>query len=397
MISSFWATAGGWTQRYLENIFNKVSNNDSYNNNYVTNNDSHYQTVASAAQNGDLINIVDDRSTRKSVYFNNSINKRVIILRLDDVQAFAWGNISMKITDSVLERNMSITLGVIPRYIKDDKMLFEYLKNVSNDKRIEIAQHGVNHSFNEYQMLTEDEAFKITNSSIVNIAEISGRYPMTLIPPYNSLNNTAVSRALMRLGFKIISNDYGVFNYDGYIMNIGYSTTTSTDAGLVPVKDIINECNMALNKTRICVITIHPQDYATDKNLLDTEKFSTFINLLDALKEIDAKSITFAELSKDEYTEGGIINNVEQVKQGNVGEWNQDYVYSTDVAPSWTFGNCDCDRIKIMKHMLPTGDDEQDKRINYLMEIIAWDYKFNTVNEMWNYCIKKNFDMNSSI
>src|SRR5665811_2182360 len=153
-------------------------------------------------------------------------------------------------------------------------------------------------------------------------------------------------------------------------------------------------CIRDRNKTRICVITIHPQDYATDKNLLDTEKFSTFINLLDALKEIDAKSITFAELSKDEYTEGGIIDNVEQVKQGNVGEWNQDYVYSTDVAPSWTFGNCDCDRIKIMKHMLPTGDDEQDKRINYLMEIIAWDYKFNTVNEMWNYCIKKNFDMN---
>jgi outer membrane lipoprotein-sorting protein len=54
MISSFWATAGGWTQRYLENIFNKVSNNDSYNNTYVTNNNSHYQTVASAAQNGDL-------------------------------------------------------------------------------------------------------------------------------------------------------------------------------------------------------------------------------------------------------------------------------------------------------------------------------------------------------
>jgi hypothetical protein len=100
--------------------------------------------------------------------------------------------------------------------------------------------------------------------------------------------------------------------------------------------------------------------------------------------------------SVKEYTEGDIINSTKPIEQVNVREWAQDDIW-TDGTPSWTFGSCDCDRLRILKYMLPTGDDKQKKRINYVMEIIAWDYKFYTVNEMWNYCIKRNFDMNSSI
>jgi hypothetical protein len=67
------------------------------------------------------------------------------------------------------------------------------------------------------------------------------------------------------------------------------------------------------------------------------------------------------------------------------------------MSSSWTFGTCDCDRLKIMKYLVPTGNETQDKRINGLMESIAWSYNYYTVDDMLNYCIRSNYNMSGPI
>jgi peptidoglycan/xylan/chitin deacetylase (PgdA/CDA1 family) len=335
------------------------------------------------------IEIIDDRPVRQNVRFNYSINKRVVILRLDDVQAFAWNNLTIEIINDVLKRNLSITLGVIPQYLSDDKIMRNYLRNVSRNPHIEIAQHGYDHKDNEYKYLSEEEAYKTTNIGLSEIVNVTGRYPVTFIPPNNIINGSNTTNALSSLGFKIISGDVR-FEYDNNIMNMGFSTSTLNDSGsddsviepLQHVEKIIADCLLTIEDTNICVIMMHPQDYSLDNGSADPEKINNYlIPLLDSIAN-NIKSITFSDLMSPEYKEGD----------------NKmiDIAYATEESPSsWSFGNSDCQRYKISYDLLPTGNSSTDATIKSHMEIIAWDYGLRDHNEMRDYCIKRGFDMDN--
>src|SRR3989338_8323661 len=57
------------------------------------------------------------------------IQKNTIILRLDDIAAWTYKDISRDIINEVLERNMSITLGVIPEYLEKDRRVVNWLNS----------------------------------------------------------------------------------------------------------------------------------------------------------------------------------------------------------------------------------------------------------------------------
>ena len=86
--------------------------------------------------------------------------------------------------------------------------------------------------------------------------------PTTFIPPFNVMSDTS-RKAAKDLSIQVISS-IGTGVYD-------YHTTTSNfdEKRILPVQTILRECNKAFLEKNICVIMMHPQDYATKEKTLD--------------------------------------------------------------------------------------------------------------------------------
>lgn len=224
--------------------------------------------------------------------------ERIIVLRMDDVQGYLWREETINLTDTVLAHNLSITLAVIPdSKLDNDTELRHYLIVKSKDSRIEIAQHGLKHTPDEFVNISESDAYNATLSGSNILENFLRVKPVTFIPPYNTYNNNTTI-ALSKLNFSIISgekNDSGIINN---ISRFGFDAKTkkSTESELIPIPIILDECNTSLKEKNICVIMIHLQDYVDKNGNMNNTKYLEFVKLLDGVKSLDAKSITFKDL-----------------------------------------------------------------------------------------------------
>lgn len=94
--------------------------------------------------------------------------ENVIILRLDDVQAFAWSDISIKMMNDALDADMPIVAGIIPYQIQEDTKITHFLKR--NECNIEFALHGYAHREKEgrYSEETSGEFSSLNYNSTKN-------------------------------------------------------------------------------------------------------------------------------------------------------------------------------------------------------------------------------------
>ena len=228
-------------------------------------------------------------------------DKKIIILRMDDVQKYAWSNLVMNITNEILKRDMSITLGVIPNGIGQDKNITKYLRAKIKDPRIEIAQHGTNHLEYEYKYLNGSATYDLALSGFEEMIKTLRIRPTTFIPPNNEYNEH-MTEELSKLGFTIISTK-DEYKFDGDMFHIGLTIQTKylENEELVPIKDILSSCNVSIDQKNICVINIHPEDFVYKNGNLDKNKYKKFIKLLnelEKLKKLDIEFKTFKDLIK---------------------------------------------------------------------------------------------------
>lgn len=90
-----------------------------------------------------------------------SESQKNIVLRLDDVQSYAWTDVSRQIIDDARANNFPVVLGVIPHNIREDGAMYDYLREVRCD--VEFAIHGWDNRFDEegnaeFQILSERDA-----------------------------------------------------------------------------------------------------------------------------------------------------------------------------------------------------------------------------------------------
>jgi len=231
-------------------------------------------------------------------------DKPAYILRLDDVQTPLWSEISMKIINDTLNRNMSISVGVIPdRDRPDPDGILEFLREHENNPRFEIVQHGFSHSDYEYANLSMNEAQSITMKGLRELYRDYNTYPVTFIPPNNALppDKNSTPDVLGGMGFRIISTS-GDIRYEGKILNVGCNVVTkkSGTSTLKSTEEIIKGSEEDFKKQNLSVIMIHPQDYAgADKRTLDPSKYASYLEMLQELKNTKAQSITFRDLLKE--------------------------------------------------------------------------------------------------
>lgn len=212
--------------------------------------------------------------------------EKVIILKMDDVE-INWKNAVINLTETVLSKNMSVTLGVVPTQIDDE--LKKYLIDKTKDfSRIEIAQHVTYHKKNEFKYLSKSETYDIIKFGNEKIKNTLGIKAITFIPNYNINQNANI---LSELGFKMVSTGKNEYRYDGNLLIVGTTKQTRNST------DIIDSCKILLEQKNICVVNIHPQDYINKStNTLDNSRYNKFVKLLDQLKMLNTKFVTFKYL-----------------------------------------------------------------------------------------------------
>jgi len=228
----------------------------------------------------------------------NEPKENSIILRMDDVGTGRHVEEMKELVEIALQRDLSVSLAVIPNKLEEDRSLVTWLNSFKDDDRIEIVQHGFKHSENEFISLTKEESLESISRGRNIIFNQLNIVPITFIPPYNEYSYFTLE-ALQDLGFYINSAKEDEYLINEEFANIGYSARTfefGNNEEFVPVSEVISDCKSGLKENNLCVIMIHPQDYLIDGEM-NQEKYNEFIKMLDQLEQLNAEFITFKDLA----------------------------------------------------------------------------------------------------
>ena len=221
-----------------------------------------------------------------------------IIIRLDDAQAFAWNTIVRNLTDAANRKGMPVVLGVIPKGIGQDPVIRNYLLDKIRTNKIEVAIHGTRHTEAEYGNLTETEAHALIKEGLEEIYAALKVCPTTFIPPGLKCSD-GVTKALSAHGIRTISAGKDEYNFSGNILFAGYTIPAKLPGNTSRVDEVLYECEYALMKRNLCIILVHPQDYALEDMIsLDENAYAEYIMLLQGLEKTGAKFVTFRDLLK---------------------------------------------------------------------------------------------------
>ncbi len=222
-----------------------------------------------------------------------------VILRLDDVQAFGWSNLSLSMMRDAHARDLPIVAGVIPFELEQNTSLVRFLRH--NQCNVEIALHGYTHNDEgvayseagraEFEHLSYRAASKrlaLADEAITNL--VPHYEPVSFIPPQNKLS-PAAERSLYEAGIHVVSTEgQKHFDYDAAAWNYN-------EERFVPTNEIMAQCDATFARgDDLCVIMLHPQDYTSGGERRARGKYHEYRMLLSTLAEReDVAVMTFAQ------------------------------------------------------------------------------------------------------
>lgn len=220
----------------------------------------------------------------------SNVSNRTVVLRIDDIQAYAWRETSMKMITDATDRNIPITLGVIPVGMGEDTQFVNFLKNYSC--KIELALHGFTHNSKkgedvpEFASYSKKEALTRIKEGRNLMRSITTEPILSWVPPLN-IQSTGTIEALSELGFTHSSAE-GEGKFDMNASTYIYGSNV-----LVAPEKVVESCRKAFETSSYCIIMIHPQDFANGL-IHNQEKYQQYyLELLDALTK---EGVTFSRL-----------------------------------------------------------------------------------------------------
>ena len=224
------------------------------------------------------------------VPIQSSLSNKTVILRVDDIQGYAWSETSEKMIIDAEALGIPLTLGVIPAGLTDDTELVSFLKN--HGCSVEFAQHGLTHhggkdgSLPEFGTSSKNEAYSLIQKGRDILKNITNDLIVSWIPPLNEHSQGTID-ALRELGFTHLSSEgEGTFDYDAATFR--YDTNV-----LVSPEEVIKSCIKTFKTSTYCVVMLHPQDFA-DGLAHDQEKYKRYY--LDLLDGLMSEGVTFSRL-----------------------------------------------------------------------------------------------------
>ena len=220
------------------------------------------------------------------------LSNRMVVLRIDDIQAFGWEDISERMINDALKEAVPVVLGVIPHDLAWPNPMYQYLKKINCS--VEIAQHGWLHQGEhveetpEFQNLNESEAEQKILSGKKILSGITN-HPLIAFIPSENVYSTGTALALRKNGFLVLSSQ-GKRHFD-------YTAATYDFQKHAPVSvpDIVKKCDEHFKKSDVCVVMLHPQDYSTNGKL-DADKYRAFGDLIAAFRQQNLTFVRFRDI-----------------------------------------------------------------------------------------------------
>lgn len=212
----------------------------------------------------------------------------MVVLRLDDVQAFAWRDISIEMMRDAIDRNMKISSITIPVQLNTDKALTTFLK--TNQCNIELVLHGYDNTGDppEFAFLTQEQANQKIDLGLAELSQINSQKVNFFVPPENTYS-PGTSLAIKAKQMHISAEGGGYYDYNA-------TTYDFTHNKLHDQAHVITECEARIVTDNICILMLHPQDFADDAGQKDIQKYATYLGLLEYLQRKEYRVVTFSEL-----------------------------------------------------------------------------------------------------
>jgi len=257
---------------------------------------SGFYIIHASLENDNNFDFLIKQFNRCKPVVQNYSNEK-IVLRVDDVQAFAFADVSKKIIEDANKYNMKLVLGIIPKSFLEDQKTVNAIK--MNQCNLEIALHGWDHTISEdnnsheFEYLDQEEASIRINKGEKELKKIFNIKTETFIPPGNQISDGTV-QAIKKSEIKYISADNRNEKFDMSVATYNFIENKPRSN-----QEVLDTCDNIFKENKFCVIVIHPQDYTTNGNL-DEEKYSDYLNLLGELRKRNVYSATFSELGKED-------------------------------------------------------------------------------------------------
>lgn len=229
-----------------------------------------------------------------------SSTDRLAILRLDDVQAFGWTDISITLMEEALARDMPVVAGTIAKNISSDPVLERFMR--THGCNIEVALHGYSHGTGaiaephqldygaEFANLNDGEARIRLTEALQELATFTTTPIVSFIPPENRLS-TSSRLVLPEFGLRYLSSE-GTGPYDYHAASWDFMTQH-----YLPARTTITDCVRRYQAGEtLCVIMLHPQDYAQADGSIDPDLLNDYRQLLDWLQSFAVGVVTFRDL-----------------------------------------------------------------------------------------------------
>jgi len=232
----------------------------------------------------------------------NMPEERTVILRIDDITP--WNNLNLMeaMTREIIDRDYGASLGIIPKRMEEDRELIIWLQEINQNEKVELSQHGHEHSFEEFGNLNYEQALEKIELGKEIMMKYFGEIPLNFIPPYNLASNETID-ALKDSGFKTYSGGTRDKLVEENFIREGYDATTYKyfTEEFIYAEEVLEDCNNSLDEKGICVIMFHPQDFTEDGKIVDW-KYQEFIKVLEGLEGLDAQVVSFREGFCREFT-----------------------------------------------------------------------------------------------
>jgi peptidoglycan/xylan/chitin deacetylase (PgdA/CDA1 family) len=136
-------------------------------------------------------------------------NCNCVVFRMDDVQDYWVKPGHLAAMNQFIDRNQSLTLGIIMNSIGNDSEIVNKVKQGKDSSLFELAVHGWNHT--DYTKLSEEEQANSMHDSNTKMTALFGNASEIFIPPYNAFNDDTIN-AMKQAGMKILNGNESSFN-----------------------------------------------------------------------------------------------------------------------------------------------------------------------------------------
>ena len=226
-------------------------------------------------------------------------NDKLVVLRLDDVQAFSWRDTSLRMIRDAYSFNAPIVAGVIPNALYLDQKLVQFLRRESCN--FEIALHGWDHTgatrdaspfmyITEFWNIDYDNARKRVRMGLESLQPLTQKPIISFIPPYNIISTEGL-RGIYDEWIQINSSLwFGPYDYHS-------STYNFDQKRIVDIDEVVSNCKTAFDTIWLCVIMMHPQDYSWADKIIDEDLYKTYyIEMLNRLTDMGVVFVTFRDV-----------------------------------------------------------------------------------------------------